>query len=120
MLDNSGADLWVVQRDTLGTSADNPTLNDDTYRTILAIPGVSQAANVTYLTMQVRKGQSGCAHHGGRHCSRRVGCYAGMAAVSRRRTPGSARGAEAVVDMAAGFKLGDRPPFAAITTWSSG
>jgi hypothetical protein len=57
LLDNSGADLWVVQKDTLGPYAESSSLNDDVYRAILAMPGVSQAANATYLTMQVRKGE---------------------------------------------------------------
>jgi hypothetical protein len=58
LLDNSGADLWVVQKDTLGPYAEPSSLNDDVYRTVLAMPGVAQAANVTYLTMQARKGDS--------------------------------------------------------------
>lgn len=58
LLDNSGADLWVVQKDTLGPYAEPSSLNDDIYRGILAMPGVAQAANVSYLTMQVRKGDS--------------------------------------------------------------
>ena len=57
LLDNSGADLWVVQRDTLGPYAESSSLADDLYRTILAMPGVARAANVTYLTMQVREGE---------------------------------------------------------------
>ena len=57
LLDNSGADLWVVQQDTLGPYAEPSSLNDDLYRTILALPGVAEAANVTYLTMQVRQGE---------------------------------------------------------------
>ena len=56
MLNNSGADLWVVQKDTLGPYAEASSLYDDVYRSILAMPGVAQAANVTYLTMQVRQG----------------------------------------------------------------
>ena len=55
LLDNSGADLWVVQRDTLGPYAESSSINDGTYRTILAMPGVARASNITYLTMQVRK-----------------------------------------------------------------
>ena len=58
LLDNSGADLWVVQRDTLGPYAESSSINDDLYRTVLAMPGVAEAANVTYLTMQVRKGET--------------------------------------------------------------
>lgn len=55
LLDNSGADLWVVQKDTLGPYAESSSLNDDVYRAILAMPGVAEAANITYLTMQVRR-----------------------------------------------------------------
>jgi putative ABC transport system permease protein len=54
LLDNSGADLWAVQKDTLGPYAEPSTLADDLYRGILTLPGVARAANVTYLTMQVR------------------------------------------------------------------
>jgi putative ABC transport system permease protein len=56
LLANSGADLWVVQKDTLGPYAESSSIPDDVYRGILGMPGVAQAANVTYLTMQVRKG----------------------------------------------------------------
>jgi len=57
LLDNSGADLWVVQRDTLGPYAESSSLPDDVYRSLLNLPGVERAANVTYLTMQVRQGE---------------------------------------------------------------
>lgn len=56
LLDNSGADLWVVQQDTLGPYAESSSLNDDIWRSIRGMPGVTRAANVTYLTMQVRHG----------------------------------------------------------------
>lgn len=56
LLDNSGADLWVVQKDTLGPYAESSSIYDDLWRGIAAIPGVAYASNVTYLTMQVRKG----------------------------------------------------------------
>ncbi len=58
LLNNSGADLWVVQKDTLGPYAESSSLRDDVYRSVLGLPGVARAANVTYLTMQVRKGDS--------------------------------------------------------------
>ncbi len=58
LLDNSGADLWVVQKDTLGPYAESSSINDDAYRSIMNMPGVAQAANVTYLTTQVQKGDS--------------------------------------------------------------
>ncbi|MDP3743231.1 MAG: ABC transporter permease [Methylotenera sp.] len=56
LLDNSGADLWVVQKDTLGPYAESSSLYDDAYRSLLGISGVARAANITYLTMQVREG----------------------------------------------------------------
>ena len=55
LLDNSGADLWVVQQDTMGPYAESSSLPDDAWRQVLALPGVARAANVTYLTMQVRE-----------------------------------------------------------------
>ena len=57
LLANSGADLWVVQRDTLGPYAEPSSLRDDLYRGLLGLPGVARAANVTYLTMQARQGE---------------------------------------------------------------
>ncbi len=111
LLDNSGADLWVVQQDTLGPYAESSSLNDDIYRGIRGMSGVARAANITYLTMQVRLlgdhkardvramvvgvSSDGPAHPGqpgylvdGRHITRSH--Y------------------EAVADIAAGFALGDQ------------
>jgi putative ABC transport system permease protein len=103
LLNNSGADLWVVQKDTQGPYAESSSLRDDSYRSILAMPGVARAANVTYFTMQVRRdteetramvvgiepGQPGQPDYltGGRHITRNH--Y------------------EAVVDEKTGFRLGD-------------
>ncbi|GAB1412562.1 ABC transporter permease [Candidatus Desulfobacillus denitrificans] len=56
LLDNSGADIWVVQKDTLGPYAEPSSLRDDAYRAILGMPGVARAASVTYLNMQVQQG----------------------------------------------------------------
>jgi putative ABC transport system permease protein len=57
LLQNAGADLWVVQRDTLGPYAEPSSVRDDAYRGLLGIPGVAAAGNVTYLTMQIRHGR---------------------------------------------------------------
>lgn len=56
LLNNSGADLWVVQKDTQGPYAESSSIKDDVVRGILGMPGVARAANVTYLTMQVQQG----------------------------------------------------------------
>ena len=56
LLDNSGADLWVVQKDTLGPYAESSSIPDDLWRSIQTLPGVAETANVTYLTMQVSRG----------------------------------------------------------------
>ena len=112
LLNNSGADLWVVQKDTLGPYAESSSINDDVYRAVRAMPGVAQAANVTYLTMQVRKAD------GGREQDVRA-MVVGIAPGQPGLTPGwppylvagrqITRGHyEAVADIASGFKLGER------------
>jgi putative ABC transport system permease protein len=55
LLNNSGADLWVVQQGTQGPYAESSSLRDDSVRSVLGMAGVARAANVTYLTMQVRR-----------------------------------------------------------------
>lgn len=110
LLDNSGADLWVVQKDTLGPYAESSSLYDDVYRSILGISGVARAANITYLTMQVR--ESG--QKDGRDVRAMVvGVSGGFGQpgqpaylVAGRQITRSHY--EAVADIAAGFKLGQR------------
>jgi putative ABC transport system permease protein len=107
LLDNSSADLWVVQKNTLGPYAEASSIYDDVWRGIRAMPGVVRAANITYLTMQVR--------HGDRDVRAMVtGITAGEPG-----TPGWPRNLvagrhlsrshyEAVADIASGFRIGDR------------
>ena len=107
LLDNSGADLWVVQKDTLGPYAEPSSVRDDLYRGLLSVPGVARAANATYLTMQVRVG--------GRDVrSMVVGIEPGASmapgqprylVAGRHITRGHY---EAVADAASGFALGDK------------
>jgi len=52
MIDNAGADLWVVQKDTLGPYAEPSSVRDDVVRDLLGRNGIMAAGNVTYLTMQ--------------------------------------------------------------------
>ena len=108
LLDNSGADIWVVQKDTLGPYAEPSSLNDDVYRTLLVMPGVAQAANVTYLTMQVQKGESDVR-------TMVVGIAPGELGITPGWPPYLVAGRqitrghyEAVADIASGFKLGER------------
>jgi len=54
LLGNSGADLWVVQQDTQGPYAESSSIKDDVVRSVRGMPGVAQAANVTYFTLQVQ------------------------------------------------------------------
>jgi putative ABC transport system permease protein len=112
LLDNSGADLWVVQRDTLGPYAEPSSLYDDTYRAVLGMQGVARAANITYLTMQVRAATQDA---GGRDVRAMV---VGIA-TGTPGDPGQPRYLvagrhiarahyEAVADIATGFRLGER------------
>ncbi|MFZ4625961.1 MAG: ABC transporter permease [Rhodoferax sp.] len=55
LLSNSGADLWLVQKDTQGPYAEASSIKDDVVRSVRGMPGVGRAANVTYLTQQVQK-----------------------------------------------------------------
>ena len=104
LLNNSGADLWVVQKDTLGPYAESSSIHDDVYRAILGMPGVAQAANVTYLTMQVRRNRADVR-------AMVVGFVPGDPGepgylIAGRRVTRSHY--EAVADITAGFTLGDR------------
>jgi putative ABC transport system permease protein len=111
LLDNSGADLWVVQQDTLGPYAEASSLYDDTWRSLLAMQGVARAANVTYLTMQVRQLAGaksrevramivGISPDGPGHPGQPGYLLAGRH-ITRSHY-------EAVADIATGFALGDR------------
>ena len=104
LLNNSGADLWVVQKDTLGPYAESSSLPDDVYRDLLGMPGVARAANVTYLTMQVRKAGIDVR-------AMVVGFIPGGPGepgflIAGRRVTRSHY--EAVADVSAGFAVGDR------------
>jgi putative ABC transport system permease protein len=107
LLDNSGADLWVVQKDTLGPYAESSSIYDDVWRRIRAMPGVARVANITYLTMQVRHGE------------RDVRAMVTGIAAGGPGTPGWPRVLvagrhitrghyEAVADIASGFRIGER------------
>lgn len=107
LLDNSRADLWVVQKDTLGPYAEPSSLPEDSERPIQAMHGVAQAAGVTYLTMQIA------------HDDKDVRVMVVGAEMSPPGLPGQpthliagrhiVRGHyEAVADVKTGFAMGDR------------
>lgn len=107
LLDNSGADLWVVQKDTLGPYAESSSLYDDIWRRIRGMAGVERAANITYLTMQVGKQEGD------------VRAMVTGVTPGGPGTPGwpphlvagrqiTRSHYEAVADITSGFKLGDR------------
>ena len=104
LLTNSRADLWVVQKDTQGPYAEASSLRDDVVRSVLGMPGVAQAANVTYFTMQVRAS--------GRDVRAMVvGIESGQPGepgylIAGRHLTRSHY--EAVVDIKTGFRLGER------------
>jgi putative ABC transport system permease protein len=56
LIDNSGADLWVVQQGTLGPYAEPSSLRDDVWRGIAGIQGVAETGNAAYLTIQMAHG----------------------------------------------------------------
>ncbi len=107
LLDNSGADLWVVQKDTLGPYAEPSSLYDDTWRGLLGMPGVEEAASIIYLTMQVGKNDgdvralvTGIAPGGPG-----MPGWPPFLVAGRQITRGHY---EAVADIASGLELGDR------------
>ncbi|WP_227817285.1 ABC transporter permease [Nitrogeniibacter aestuarii] len=104
LLGNSGADLWVVQQDTQGPYAESSSLRDDVVRSIKGLPGVAQAANVTYFTMQVALGERDVR-------AMVVGFEPGEPGAPAYLIDGRhiTRGHyEAVADVRTGFRLGDR------------
>lgn len=109
LLDNSGADLWVVQQGTQGPYAESSSLRDDVVRSVLGLPGVARAANVTYFTMQVREGSSPMRGEAREVRAMIVGFEPGQPGepgylVAGRHITRSHY--EAVVDVRTGFKLG--------------
>ncbi|MDK9724344.1 MAG: ABC transporter permease [Sterolibacteriaceae bacterium MAG5] len=55
LIDNSGADLWVVQQGTLGPYAEPSSIRDDVWRGIVGIQGVAETGNAAYLTIQMQQ-----------------------------------------------------------------
>lgn len=104
LLRAAGADVWVVQKGTLGPFAEPSSLHDDVRRALLGLPGVAEAGNAAYLTMQVR--------HGGRDARVMIAGFEpgapGEPAFLTAGRPVSRSHYEAVADERTGFAVGDR------------
>ena len=119
LLDNSGADVWVVQQDTQGPYAEASSLRDDVVRSVRGLPGVARAGNVTYLTMQVRLAAQANESMAGAQGARAIRDVRAMIVgfePGQLGQPGylvagrhiTRSHFEAVVDVRTGFALGDR------------
>ena len=124
LLGNSGADLWVVQQDTQGPYAESSSLRDDVVRSLRSQAGVARAANVTYLTMQVRRlDSSGLGTSSASGSDEAGGSDVRAMVVGHETFPPAQPGAplhlvagrqitrghyEAVADVKTGLKLGER------------
>ncbi|MEN9464369.1 MAG: hypothetical protein RL217_550 [Pseudomonadota bacterium] len=108
LLNGSGADLWVVQKGTLGPYAEASSIPDDIWRFIRTMPNVSDTANITYLTMQVKPAQQDKEVR-----VMLVGIQSGASTTTgwpRELIAGrhiTRSHYEAVADIATGFKLGE-------------
>jgi putative ABC transport system permease protein len=107
LIDNSGADLWVVQQGTLGPYAEPSSIRDDVWRGIAGMQGVAETGNAAYLTIQMQ------------HAGREARVMIVGIEVDRPNRPGAppyltsgrpiGQGHyEAVADEKAGLKLGER------------
>ncbi len=104
LLRAGGADIWVVQKNTLGPFAEASSLPDDAYRGVQGLLGVAETGNVAYLTTQVS--------HNGKDLRVMVAGYTpgsmgGPAFLTEGRPIAKAH-YEAVADVKTGFKLGDK------------
>lgn len=98
----ANADIWVVQQNTLGPFAEPSSLSDDFYRGLLAIPGVSKARNVAYLTLEI-----GTDKHRVRVMLQGIDPTTWLPNMVAGR-PISRSHYELVVDQRSGFKIGDK------------
>jgi putative ABC transport system permease protein len=102
LLNNSGADLWVVQQDTQGPYAESSSLRDDVYRSLLGLPGVPRGQrDLPDHAGSAREHRR--AGHGGRLRARAAG-EPGYLVAGRHITRNHY---EAVADVKTGFRLGD-------------
>ena len=103
ILEAAGTDLWVVQKDTHGPFAESSRVPEDLYRRVAVIPGVGEAAPVSYQHVQVQRGGRPLRLYVVGH---RPGGPGGHGPLAAGRPIGQRR-YEAVVDQSAGLVIGD-------------
>lgn len=104
LLRAGGADIWVVQQNTLGPFAEPSSLPDDAYRSLEGLPGVIETGNVAYLTMQVRRAGKDVRVMVAGYEPGRLGGPPFLVA----GRPIAQAHYEAVADVKSGFRVGDR------------
>lgn len=55
VLNNTGADIWVVQQDTNGPFAESSRIPEDIAYRIRAVPGVAEASPLSFQTIQIER-----------------------------------------------------------------
>lgn len=97
------ADLWVVQKDTRGPFAESSRIPEDLYRSLAVIPGVQEAAPVSYQYVQIQRAGRTLRLYVVGHLPRAPGGHGPLIA---GRPIGQKR-YEAVVDQSAGLTIGE-------------
>lgn len=103
VLNAAGADLWVVQKDTRGPFAESSRVPEDLYRSLAVIPGVREAAPVSYQNVQVQRAGRALRLYVVGH---RPGAPGGHGPLIAGRPIGQRR-YEAVADQSAGLRIGE-------------
>ncbi|MBI4245709.1 MAG: ABC transporter permease, partial [Candidatus Rokubacteria bacterium] len=103
ILNAAGADLWVVQKDTRGPFAESSRVPEDLYRSLAVIPGVGEAAPVSYQYVQVQRAGRALRLYVVGH---RPGAPGGPGPIIAGRPIGQKR-YEAVADQSAGLGIGE-------------
>lgn len=100
----SGADIWVVQKSTVGPYAEASSLYADEYLGLAGFPGVAEVANVLYFTLQVQRGSDDVrvmvAGYQDGKMGQPTNIVAGRPIIQSKY--------EAVADANSGFKIGDK------------
>jgi len=103
ILNAAETDLWVVQKDTRGPFAESSRIPEDLYRSLAVIPGVQEAAPVSYQNAQVQRTGVALRLYVVGHLP---GAPGGHGPLVAGRAIGQKR-YEAVADQSAGLRIGE-------------